>query len=282
MYVSDEQLAAQIVEIGRRLYAQGYIVAGDGNVSARTFDGNILITPRAVNKGFLTTDMIVKTTVNGDHVSGRLRSSSEIAMHLAIYQERPDVAAVVHAHPPVGTGFAAAGLPLDQAMVSEVVLTLGCIPLAAYGTPSTEELPQAIRKLCGNYDALLLANHGAVAYGPDLETAHGRMETLEHFARISLVAHLLGGGKPIPPNEVAKLIDVRERAGLMGPERRCQVCGTANSDCSSPSHGPANPSRPGTDGGDEVIQLTRRELIDLIDRATRLALDRYSEQHHLH
>jgi L-fuculose-phosphate aldolase len=280
MDTTHQHLSAQIVEVGRRLYERSYIVAGDGNVSVRTSDGFLLVTPSGKNKGLLTPDMIVKTTLKGEHVEGRLRASSELAMHIAIYEERPDVYAVVHAHPPVGTGFAATGLPLDQALVSEVVLTLGCIPLAEYGTPSTKELPDALRRLCHKHDALLMANHGAVAYGPDLETAFNRMETLEHFARISLVAHLLGGGRPLTPPMIAKLIEVREKGGFMPPEMRCQSCSYSAElpgfHC-EPSETTSRPS-PATPGLsdeklNETITLTRRELIDLIDRATRLAFE---------
>jgi L-fuculose-phosphate aldolase len=275
--VTEKELRAQIVDIGRRLYERRFIVAGDGNISVRTADGNLLVTPTAVNKGFLTPDMLVKTTLDGAPISGEMRrASSEIAMHAVIYQERPDVRAVVHAHPPIGTGFAAAGLALDKALVSEVVLTLGCIPLADYGTPSTKELPEALRPLCAKHDAILLANHGAVAYGPDLTTAHDRMETLEHFAHISLVAHMLGGGREIPPPMIAKLIDVRERAGLMSPEMRCQACpysAEAAAPCAS-NVGAAVSAPPVLGNPNESVTLTRRELVDLVSRATAMTLER--------
>ncbi|MBX7219241.1 MAG: class II aldolase/adducin family protein [Blastocatellia bacterium] len=269
MVLQEQQIAAQIVEIGRRLYERGYIVAGDGNVSARTSDGNVLVTPTGINKGFLKPDMIVKTTLTGQHVAGSHRSSSELAMHLAIYEERPDVQAIVHAHPPIATGFAAAGLALDKAFVSEVVLTLGCIPLAPYGTPSTRELPDALRSLCHRHDAILMANHGAVASGPDLETAFNRMETIEHFARISLTAHVLGGGKPITGPMIGKLIEVREKAGLMSPEMRCQEC--SYTDEVPGLNCPTSVPTPVSAAEDETVTLTRRELIDLLDRAAQLA-----------
>src|SRR5438093_8934716 len=170
---SEYEYKQEIVEIGRRLYDRGFIAAGDGNISIK-LDDSILTTPRSVCKGFLAPEMIVKVSLDGKRrLEGKHEASTELSMHLLIYNERPDVRAAVHAHPPCGTGYAAAGLPLDKALISEVILTLGCIPLAAYGTPSTEELTDSMRPLVKHHDALLMANHGAVAYGPTLETAHG-------------------------------------------------------------------------------------------------------------
>ncbi|MEW6730574.1 MAG: class II aldolase/adducin family protein [Acidobacteriota bacterium] len=264
---SEQEHKEEIVEIGRRLYERGFIAAGDGNISVRLDDG-ILTTPRSVCKGFLTPDMIVKVSPDGQRkLAGERDASTELSMHLLIYQERPDVCAVVHAHPPCGTGYAAAGLPLDQPLISEVILTLGCIPLAAYGTPSTTELTESMRPLVKNHDALLMANHGAVAYGPTLDIAHGRMETLEHFARISLVAKLVGRPRELNPEEVGKLIDLREQAGYMSSNMRCQACGfLANQGCEVKSE-------PASTRAEDYITLTRSELIELLKRASQLALN---------
>jgi L-fuculose-phosphate aldolase len=256
---SEHEHKQEIVEIGRRLY-------GDGNISVRLEDG-ILTTPRSVCKGFLNPDMLVKVSPEGKKISGTHEASSELSMHMLIYNERPDVRAVVHAHPPCGTGYAAAGLALDKALISEVILTLGCIPLAGYGTPSTEELTDSMRPLVKHHDALLMANHGAVAYGPTLDTAHGRMETLEHFARISLVAKLLGRQRELSNDDVRKLIDLRERHGYMSKEMRCQACGY------NPA-GSCNDEQPQTstsiEWNDDLITLTRSELIELVKQASRL------------
>lgn len=261
---SEQSLREEIVEVGRRLYEARLIVAGDGNISVRLPDGHFLVTPTGVNKGFLKPEMLVVTDAKGVGLPGqKYRASSEVAMHVVVYAERPDVMAVVHAHPPVGTGFAAAGMPLDRALVSEVVLTLGCIPLAQYGTPSTAELPEAIRPLCRKHDAILLANHGAVTSAGDLMTAFDRMEILEHFARISLVAHTLGGGRDIPAPLISKLMDVREKAGFMSPDRRdqdCRFCVPEIPECG--------------EAAEPVFTLTRRELIELVSRAARLGMDR--------
>ncbi|MBL8148779.1 MAG: class II aldolase/adducin family protein [Blastocatellia bacterium] len=258
---SEKDLKLQIVEIGRHLYNRGFIAAGDGNISVR-LDDSILTTPRSVCKGFLTPDMIVKVSLDGKQkLEGDRDASSELPMHLLIYEERHDVRAVVHAHPPCGTGYAAAGQALDKALVSEVVLTLGCIPLAAYGTPSTNELTDAMRPLVKYHDALLMANHGAVAYGSDLETAHGRMETLEHVARISLVARLLGGERELSRENIDKLIDLREKSGYMSSDKRCQVCGFMN------THLTENDRE-----NEEVISLKKSELVELVKRASQLVL----------
>ncbi|HSF22836.1 MAG TPA: class II aldolase/adducin family protein, partial [Blastocatellia bacterium] len=174
---TERELRQQIVEIGRRIYELGFVAASDGNVSARLHDGHILTTPTMVCKGRMTEDMLVLVDINGTKLRRDERSpSSEFSMHKAIYSLRPDVHAVVHAHPPFGTGFAVANVPLDKPLLSEVILTLGCVPLTAYGTPSTHELPDSLSPFIPHHDALLLANHGAVAYGPDLEMAFARME----------------------------------------------------------------------------------------------------------
>lgn len=257
--VSEYEIKEHICAVGKRLYDRGFIAAGDGNVSVRVEDG-ILTTPRSVCKGFLTPDMIVKVSSNGlTRLEGKLEASSELPMHLLIYNERPDIHAVVHAHPPVGTGFAAAGQPLDKALVSEVILTLGCIPLAAYGTPSTDELTSAMQPLIKHHDAILMANHGAVAYGATLEIAYGRMETIEHVARISLVARLLGGEKELSKENIHKLIDLREKAGYMSSDKRCQACGFLQNvdNCKNTAE-------------EEVITLTKSELLELVRRASKL------------
>ena len=146
--------------------------------------------------------------MKGNKISGRKEGTSEIAMHLAVYEMRPDIRAVVHAHPPVATGFAAAGKALNLALLPEVIIGLGCVPLADYGLPGTPELTDPLLPLIPKYDAILMGNHGAVCYGEDVYKAYFRMETVEHFARIALVAELLGGPKVLPKVEVDKLLDV--------------------------------------------------------------------------
>jgi L-fuculose-phosphate aldolase len=260
---TERELRETICEIGRMLYDRGFVAAGDGNISARLADGTLLATPTMVCKGRMTPEMIVRTDPEGRALAGQGRPSSELAMHLEIYRLREDVRGVVHAHPPVATGFAVAGLALDRALLSEVVLTLGCIPLTAYGTPSTNELVESLTPYIPAHDALLLANHGAVAYGPDMEAALSNMETLEHFAKISLVAHVLGGARQLPADAVAKLVEVRERAGYMGGKPRP---GQACSFTPRAANGAAA-------NGDEKVTLTRAELIRLVEEGARALKD---------
>ena len=176
---------ADIVEVGRRLYARAYTASNDGNISVRLGPGRLLMTPKSVCKGFMTPDMMCITDLDGRKLQGDRDPSSEALMHLEVYRQRPDVQAVVHAHPPIATGFAVAGIPLNKAVLAEVLTTLGSIPIAEYATPSTSELPEAVRKYIKAHDGMLLANHGALTVGADLFAAYYKMETIEHFAKIS-------------------------------------------------------------------------------------------------
>ena len=239
-----------IVEIGKRIYQLGYVAAFDGNISVRLENGNILCTPTAMSKGFMTEADLVIVDSQGNAIEGKRKVSSEIDMHLLIYQLRRDVDGIVHAHPPCATGYAAAGVPLQKAILAEVVLVLGCVPLTRYGTTGTSELTDAIREYVPNHDALLLANHGVVTYGSDLFLAHAKMETVEHFARISLTTKILGSEKILSNDDVDKLIIAREKYGIKGPLSVDEGCPTTKD--------VENESR---------ITLTKRELVDMIQLA---------------
>jgi L-fuculose-phosphate aldolase len=222
MIKTEDELRKEIVEIGRWIHGLGFVSGYDGNISARLDDHRILSTPTTMSKGRMQPDDLVIVDYEAKKITGRRNVTSEIAMHLLIYKRRSDVHAVVHAHPPTATGYAAAGLSLNKALVSEVVLSLGCIPLARYATPGTPELTEALRPLVGSYDAILMANHGVVTCGPDLERAYYRMETVEHFAKISLVTELLGRQVLLSETEVDKLLAARQRyfgAGTPAIER---------------------------------------------------------------
>jgi L-fuculose-phosphate aldolase len=267
----DEQTARrEIVKIGRLLYERSYVVSSDGNVSIRLDDGRIVATPTMMCKGRMTEDNLALTDSTGKPL-GAQKASSELAMHLLIYQERRDVMAVCHAHPPHGTAFAVAGLAIDQPILSEVILTLGCVPLAAYGTPSTDELTEAMRPLVKHHNALLMANHGAVAYGSNIWQAFDRLETLEHTARIAILARILGGSKNLPADAIEKLINVREAAGYLGESARCQACGYLHETQLACPTG----DRPAPTGslfqvsanGSGKISLTREELVELLAQA---------------
>jgi L-fuculose-phosphate aldolase len=218
---TETSLRAAIVEVGRRMYARAYTASNDGNISVRLGTDRLLMTPKSVCKGFMTPDMMCITDLEGRKLQGDRDPSSEMLMHLEVYRQRPDVQAVVHAHPPIATGFAVAGIPLDRAVLAEVLTTLGSIPIAEYATPSTRELPAAVRKYITAHDGMLLANHGALTVGADLFAAYYKMETIEHFAKISLVARLLGGENLIARDEVMRLQELRGTYGIKAPAPIC-------------------------------------------------------------
>ena len=285
-HASEERLRADIVEVGRRLHERAFVASNDGNISVRLEDDVVLTTPTGVSKGFMSPDMMVVTDLTGRKVRGHRNPSSELLMHLEVYRNRPDVRAVVHAHPPVATGFAVAGIPLDRAVLAEVVTTLGSVPIADYGTPSTRELPDAVRKYIKVHDGLLLANHGALTVAGELLAAYYKMETIEHFARISLVARLLGHERVLSRQEVERLQELRGTYGIEAPAPicdegtpaadgvECQVVQAPTSsgarlvDTASQSAG--RPEIPPAGGSvDGEIRLTYRELTALIEEAVK-------------
>jgi L-fuculose-phosphate aldolase len=279
MALNETQLRADIVEVGRRLYARGYTASNDGNISERLDDKRLLMTPKSVCKGFMDPAMMCITDLEGVKLAGDRDPSSEMQMHLEVYRQRPDVQAVVHAHPPIATGFAVAGIPLDRAVLAEVVTTLGSVPIAEYATPSTRELPEAVRKYVKAHDGMLLANHGALTLGADLFAAYYKMETIEHFAKISLVARMLGGERLLSKDEVFRLQGLRGMYGIAAPAPICPEPDGAGADCQvvlapdAPAGQRLVPDRArpaaGSVGPDEEIRLTYRELTALIEDAVR-------------
>ena len=250
---SESEHRRDICTVGRWLYEREHIVACEGNLSVRLADGKILTTPTCMNKGMLSPDDLVVIDVDGKHLNGERRASSELLMHLLFYRMRPTVMAVCHAHPITATGFATSGRALDQALLPEVIIGLGQVPLVRYATAGTPELSQALEPYVEDYDALLLANHGAVTCGPDLLTAFFRMETIEHSAKIVLAAESVGNPKLLSSREVAKLMAARARYGVTPPPGgAAELPVTSDAD----------------DGADEVT-LKRDELDALIEEAVR-------------
>jgi L-fuculose-phosphate aldolase len=268
------------------MYARGYTASNDGNISVRLGEGRLLMTPKSVCKGFMTPEMMCVTDESGRKLEGDRDPSSEMLMHLEVYRQRADVRAVVHAHPPIATGFAVAGIPLDRAVLAEVLTTLGSIPIAEYATPSTSELAEAVRRYITAHDGMLLANHGALTAGADLYSAYYKMETIEHFAKISLVARLLGREHLIAREEVDRLQGLRGTYGIKAPAPICAdpadalalleagdaaVCQIVR----APDGGgqrlvPEMVSPPGVGHADDgEIRLTYRELSALIEDAIR-------------
>jgi L-fuculose-phosphate aldolase len=280
MSTPEATLRDEIVEVGRRLYARGYTASNDGNISVRLDAGRLLMTPRSVCKGFMAPQMLCITDLDGKKLAGERDPSSEMQMHLEVYRQRPDVQAVVHAHPPIATGFAVAGIPLDRAVLAEVVTTLGSVPIAEYATPSTKELPEAVRRYIKAHDGMLLANHGALTVGSDLLSAYYKMETIEHFAKISLVARLLGGERLLSRQEVDRLQGLRSMYGIKAPAPLCPPDAQAAADaalCQTLFAPEGDGERlirggaasPGAVGDDREIRLTYRELSALIEAAVR-------------
>ena len=202
---TEQQLRDEIVRFGRLLQQTYLVAATDGNLSVRLGDGNILCTPTQMSKRLMKPDDLVIVDQCGNKVKGSREPFSELAMHLFIYHSRNDVGAVVHAHPPTATGYAAAGIPLDRALCSEIIMTLGSVPLANYGTPGTTEMALALAPLVAERDAILMANHGVITCGIDLLNAYMNMEIVEHFAKIALVTRLLGKEQPLSEQQVYRL-----------------------------------------------------------------------------
>ena len=201
-----------ICDVCHKMWQLGWVAANDGNVSVKLPDGNFLCTPTGISKSFITPEKLVIVNDRLEVVEGApgYKPSSEMKMHMRCYRERPDVGAVVHAHPPTATGYAVAGKSMDEYSMIETVIAIGSIPLTPYGTPSTDEVPEAITPYLPDHDVMLLQNHGALTVGADLITAYYRMETLELYAKISLTAHLLGGAQEIEKPQIDKLLYLRE------------------------------------------------------------------------
>ncbi len=251
MHKTERELRQDIVDIGRFVWQKGWIAANDGNISVRLDQERFLCTPTGVCKGLMSPGDLIICDADGRKLQGAGERTTEFGMHLTVYKLRPDINGVVHAHPPVATGFAAAGRSLSVALLPEVVIGLGCVPLADYGLPGTSELVEPLLPLIPKYDALLMGNHGAVCYGEDVYKAFFRMETVEHFARIALVAELLGGAKALPRTEVDKLLEARTRYGVK-----------------TQAAGPGCPLAAEEIGGDRIV-VTRDELIAIVEEALK-------------
>ena len=245
--VSEYEIKKQICEIGKRIYDRGMVAANDGNISVKISDNEFLCTPTGVSKGFMTPDYICKVDAEGNVIQANkgFKPSSEIKMHMRVYKERPDVQSVVHAHPMYATAFAIAGIPLTQPIMPEAVIALGCVPIAEYGTPSTVEIPDAISKYLQHFDALLLENHGALAYSDNLLAAYHKMESLEFYAQLLFLSKQLGGPKELSNSQVERLYEIRSQFGMKGKhpadvcpnvkagKASCHSCGVIRGDKSS-------------------------------------------------
>ena len=213
---SPFEIKKEICDVGHKLWLKGFVAANDGNISVKLNENEYYCTPTGVSKGSLTPDMIIKVDKNGNKLEGKLNPSSEIKMHMRVYRERPDVTAVVHAHPPVATAFTVADIDLDQYILPEAVLTIGDVPTCDYGTPSTMEIPDSLDPYIQNHDAFLLRNHGALTVGCDLTKAFFIMEEVEFNAIICKNAMELGAVHEIPGPQLKKLMELRKKMNLPG------------------------------------------------------------------
>ena len=223
--INEDEIKKEICEIGRIIYNRGMVAANDGNISVKLNDHEFLCTPTGVSKGFMTPDMICKVNEKGEVIEAKApyKPSSEIKMHMRVYQRRDDVKSVVHAHPMYATSFAIAGQALTQPIMPEAVIALGCVPLAKYGRPSTEEIPDSIEEFLPYFDAVLLAQHGALCWSDSLLNAYMKMESVEFYAQLLYQSKVLGGPKEFTPQQVEDLYEIRRKFGMKG-KHPANVC----------------------------------------------------------
>ncbi|MEF9840172.1 MAG: class II aldolase/adducin family protein [Lachnospiraceae bacterium] len=224
--LNEFEIKKQICDIGKRIYDRNMVAANDGNISVKLNDNEFLCTPTGVSKGFMTPEYICKVDAKGNVIQANkgFKPSSEIKMHMRVYEKRSDVGAVVHAHPTFATSFAIAGIPLTQPIMPEAVIALGCVPIAEYGTPSTVEIPDNVEKYLPYYDAVLLESHGALTWSTDLLAAYHKMESVEFYAELLYKSKMLGGPKEFDKVQIEKLYEIRRQMGLSGkhPADLCQ------------------------------------------------------------
>ena len=222
----EARLRNAICEIGKLAYSKGYIVGADGNLSARMGDGTVLITPAGAMKGFLSPQHLAHIDLQGRVLDGGPKCSTEVGIHLVAYRERPEMRAVLHCHPPHAVALTIAGIDMQTPVIPEIIVTIGGIPTAPYGTPGTDELPDSIRSLVKCSDTLVMQNHGSVTLGTNLLDAFKKLDMLEHTAKILWLAHCLGRVNALSPEAVRKLLGTRRELGIQTVntlENRCGV-----------------------------------------------------------
>ena len=268
--MSEYEVRKQMCDIGQRVYNRGMVAANDGNFSVKIGPNEVLCTPTGVSKGFMTPNMICKVDLAGNVIStdGKHNPSSEVKMHLRVYQERPDVNAVVHAHPMYGTAHAIAGIPLTKQIMPESTIFLGEVPIAKYGLPSTPEIPDSLEPFLQTHDAVLLENHGALAWGADLLGAYFKLEGLEFYAQLSFTAQMLGGAKELPTNEVQRLVDLRRSMNLPGKHPCIEMdtaCGLQPAKASQNAK-PASTPTSGEQNMDALIAEITKKVMEKINQ----------------
>lgn len=216
-YMTDFEAKKAIIDIGQRMYLKGFVAANDGNITCRVGPNALWATPTGVSKGFMTLDMLVKLDMNGKVLMGNRKPSSELKMHLRVYKENPEVMAVTHAHPPVSTAYAVAGIALEEPILTESVVNLGVVPIARYAEPGTQEVPDSIAPYCKTHNAVLLANHGALTWGRDIYEAYYRLESVEYYATLlTYTGRILGQQHPLSCDQINRLLETRNKLGISG------------------------------------------------------------------
>jgi L-fuculose-phosphate aldolase len=226
--MNEYKLKEQICEIGRRVYAKGFAAANDGNISVRLNDREVLCSPTMVSKGFLKPEDLCKVDYEGKQLAGTRKRSSEILLHLAVYKHNPKVQAVVHCHPPHATAFAVAGEPIPKCVLPEVEVFLGEVPIAVYETPGTQKFADTIIPFVEKCNTIILANHGTVTFGPDLEKAYWNSEIIDAYCRILILARQLGRVNYFTDQQTRELLDLKKRLGYDDPRfssDNCDLCG---------------------------------------------------------
>jgi len=214
-YMSDLEAKEAIIEVGKRMYNKGFVASNDGNISIKVSPDTLWTTPTLVSKGYMKPEMLVKVDLNGKVISGNNKPSSELKMHLRVYRENTDVMAVTHAHPPIATSFAIAGIELDRAILPEAVVNLGTVPIAPYATPGSQEVPDSIAPFCRSHNAVLLANHGALTWGKEVFEAYHRLESLEYYATVLMyTGNIICKANELSSKQVSQLIQIRQSLGI--------------------------------------------------------------------
>lgn len=214
--MTDFDAQKAIIDIGQRMYQRGFVAANDGNISCRVAPDAIWATPTGVSKGFMNPDMLIKVNMQGQVLAGKAKPSSELKMHLRVYEENPSVMGVTHAHPPVATAFAIAGICLDKPILPEGVVQLGTVPVAHYATPGTQNVPDSIAPFCKTHNGVLLANHGALTWGSDIYQAFYRLESMEYYAQITMYTeHMLGKANLLSRGQIEELVQLRASLGVL-------------------------------------------------------------------
>jgi L-fuculose-phosphate aldolase len=277
--INEHKIKEQICEIGRRVYARGFAAANDGNISYRLSDKEILCTPTMMCKGFMKCEDMCKVDYEGKQLAGTRKRSSEILLHLAIYKNRPDVQAIVHCHPPHATAFAVAGVPIPQCVLPEVEVFLGEVPTAVYETPGTQKFAETIVPHLKSSNTIILANHGTVTFGPDLEKAYWNSEIIDAYCKILILARQLGNVNYFQPQQTQELLELKKRLGYDDVRfhrgDNCDLCANAtfgrgySESTACPPQAHANPSgngrAPATDDMEKLVQLVTDQVMAVLN-----------------